>query len=666
VRLRVRWTRRRTVAAVTAAVLLLAAGFVEREQSYVRSLPREVRGRMPWHCRIPWGLDPDVRAGIEGLYSRSARERLQAAHDLGCMGPDAAPAVPHLVALLADEVPDGWNPRPKSTPAPERAPFWDSCKDVPVLGAVVQFFSWAPEPSEEKKLYVSGRACRALAEIGPAAVEPLIRALHDPDVLVRMHAALALGNIADERAIDPLGAVLEKREGDGWQAAASALAQFRNERAAKHLAAAFMRIYRDDEPAACLMAAQALACMGPAGLPPLIEGAKAGPFPRYLSVVSLGKYLKAREGSTGPDVRQAAETLAAALADPDGDTARAAAEGLRLNEPFVVDALVSALKHPSLDVRKAALDSLAEIGGPRAADAHAALLADPEIGPKAAINLARMGDRRALPYLRRTLDDPSGGGHEGELWAIGYIHDPEATDILLDVMAHTPNLRTCEAAASAFRSTKDSRALPILEAAARRWSGSVTISEALAFCRTDPDDVRSMKERSAAGRAAAVPGWEKSLSDPRLSQRTDAARDLLLTGTPEALAALRQTYSIHDAQFIDYFCFTFYIADPMPGTDAILDVLAGHKDPQVRRAAALCLAVNKDPRVVPALRTAAADVCPSVRQAAWCALEKLTGQTRPASVPTVWLNMAYMPMIILPNMKAEAPYGRDPEWGDEW
>jgi hypothetical protein len=54
----------------------------------------------------------------------------------------------------------------------------------------------------------------------------------------------------------------------------------------------------------------------------------------------------------------------------------------------------------------------------------------------------------------------------------------------------------------------------------------------------------------------------------------------------------------------------------------------------VRGAAAADLSENRDPRVIPALRrVAAGDICTSVRAAAWQALEDLTGEDRPATVP---------------------------------
>ena len=51
---------------------------------------------------------------------------------------------------------------------------------------------------------VRKRGVYALSKIGKPAVEPLITALSDEDMYVRMAAALALGEIDDERAVEPL------------------------------------------------------------------------------------------------------------------------------------------------------------------------------------------------------------------------------------------------------------------------------------------------------------------------------------------------------------------------------------------------------------------------------------------------------------------------------
>ena len=162
--------------------------------AYTGRLPPPVRERMPAHWRIPWGLSAELRDGMEGLYSPDGGQRAMAAHQAGNFGPQAAPAIPFLVALLADEEPyEILRQDPAATPT--------------LSQRIVKWFdSFLPPPRPKSyegwwRLEQSGNvAADALADIGPAAVEPLLAALKDPLPRVRARAAAALGFIGDPRA----------------------------------------------------------------------------------------------------------------------------------------------------------------------------------------------------------------------------------------------------------------------------------------------------------------------------------------------------------------------------------------------------------------------------------------------------------------------------------
>jgi HEAT repeat protein len=76
----------------------------------------------------------------------------------------------------------------------------------------------------EKDVQVRREAAYTLGKIGnSSAVEPLIKALNDPDSYVRRQAVDALGNIGDARAIEPLNKALNDSNSYVCQGAADAL-----------------------------------------------------------------------------------------------------------------------------------------------------------------------------------------------------------------------------------------------------------------------------------------------------------------------------------------------------------------------------------------------------------------------------------------------------------
>jgi HEAT repeat protein len=66
----------------------------------------------------------------------------------------------------------------------------------------------------------------AIKNMGPAAVKPLIEALHDREGTVRRYAAIVLGEMGDLRAIEELGMTLYDLHMEVGRAAAEALAKF--------------------------------------------------------------------------------------------------------------------------------------------------------------------------------------------------------------------------------------------------------------------------------------------------------------------------------------------------------------------------------------------------------------------------------------------------------
>ena len=77
--------------------------------------------------------------------------------------------------------------------------------------------------SDNNKL-VRREASTALSRMGPAAVDPLIEVLDNPDWRVRGAAAWSLGNLNDEKAIPALEKLLDDESGYVKSGAQSAIA----------------------------------------------------------------------------------------------------------------------------------------------------------------------------------------------------------------------------------------------------------------------------------------------------------------------------------------------------------------------------------------------------------------------------------------------------------
>ncbi len=120
----------------------------------------------------PASIEPLRKA----LRDRSPKVRGVAAWALELMGKKASPAVPALIACLADqETPD--DPKPVEKPDPV-------------------FAGWGRAGEPDPSVYE-----RALAEIGDAAVAALVKQLDEPDQHARRLAVRALGFVFDKKKL---------------------------------------------------------------------------------------------------------------------------------------------------------------------------------------------------------------------------------------------------------------------------------------------------------------------------------------------------------------------------------------------------------------------------------------------------------------------------------
>ena len=185
----------------------------------------------------------------------------------------------------------------------------------------------------------------------------MLRALSHSSSAVRESAAKMLGNVGDERAVDPLIQTLSDDIPDVRQAAAEALGRLGDKRAVDPLIEALS----DDAPAVRKSAAEALGRLeDKRAVDPLIEGLSDDtPSVQGTTAEALG-----RLGD-----KRAFDPLIEALSDNNADVREAAAEALgRLGDKRAVDPLIEALSDRLPTVRKAAVEALGQLGDKRAID----------------------------------------------------------------------------------------------------------------------------------------------------------------------------------------------------------------------------------------------------------------------------------------------------------
>lgn len=112
-------------------------------------------------------IDPEIQKNIDRLSAADKIEKGRGLRALQAMGPKAAQAVPRLIDLLGDNSTVG---------LPNPPPFWEAV-------------GW---------VRTGDAALMTLVKIGEPAVEPLIKALGNRDLLVRTRATRALTRITGQ------------------------------------------------------------------------------------------------------------------------------------------------------------------------------------------------------------------------------------------------------------------------------------------------------------------------------------------------------------------------------------------------------------------------------------------------------------------------------------
>ena len=246
------------------------------------------------------------------------------------------------------------------------------------------------------KRQVQGRAARALGAIGDqSAVEPLLELLKDPELEARVGAVLALGKFKLPNTFDNMAdLLLEDPEIEARQAAAKALGETGHPQAIPYLMLALRDSfwwYEREQEADVLL--KAIEGMGTMAIDTLLEALND-------NEGTVRKYAARLLGNIGDN--RAIEALGMTLYDTHFEVGQAAAESLAGFGAAGLKILAEALHHPEAWLRQHAITGLTLSGDKRIVPPILETLNDPEreVQKQAIQSLGELKDERALPALQ--------------------------------------------------------------------------------------------------------------------------------------------------------------------------------------------------------------------------------------------------------------------------
>ncbi|MGH8901293.1 MAG: HEAT repeat domain-containing protein [Egibacteraceae bacterium] len=471
---------------------------------------------------------------------------------------------------------------------------------------------WRPTSAELRQLHAyltdtdtdGGAAGHIVSILGryrfmPAA-SALTRLLGHPEVDIRTEAALALGELGDHRAVDPL---LELLCGPppvswpkSWQQAGWLLRRFGEQRAFPIL----LERLSDPDAKVRQAATSALEGLGDErSVDPLLELLDdANADVRWVAVYGLAH--------VGDD--RAADPLLKLLDDPQDSVRWGAAFTMHeLSDERSVDPLLELLNDPVFHVRQLAVYALGAVGDERVVEPLLGLLNDTNaiVRHRAAQALGELGDKRAIRPLLESLDDAEPVVRWAAAQALGTLGDKRAVEPLLELLEADAQIR--EGVAEALGKLGARRAVePLLD-----WLG-------------DPDpDVRLAVVKAAGklGDSRERAALLDRLDHPDELVRSAAARALGKLGDTEAVEPLLARLDDADVDM------RAAVAEALGrlGDHRAVELLVQRLDDQadVRRAAAAALGRLGDCQAVEELLARLDDVLLGVRVAAAEALGRL-------------------------------------------
>ncbi len=448
---------------------------------------------------------------------------------------------------------------------------------------------------QDKDAAVRGAAGGPLKTIGEPAVVSLMPLLEVYDDGVRGLVATTLGGIG-EPAVKPLLRVLQQEKPMPEQGPAA----FRRSKLAtvaafKAMAAValdpMIAVLDDEDSEVRLNATDVIGAVtipldvevGVTAVPPLLDRLKNDPewAVRRKAASAIGglgetalaagavQPLIASLSDSRAEVRAAAAQALGAIGDPVaaaplanllmtnrvGATAEIAGALEKLGAPAIAP-LTPALKHPELDVRLTATQTLATIGTPQAVEPLGVALADQEVKVRraAANALRNLADQRVLPALATALGDTESAVYYAARDALARLGAP-AVPALLQRLS-SADTRIAYTAQQALARIGDDAINPLLSGMRAAPSDQVARWAAVALGRiggtaVDPaarllaDETASIRARVAAARALGVTGSKsatqpltKAVSSGPSEVRQAAIRAISAVSDPTATDAL--------------------------------------------------------------------------------------------------------------------------------
>ena len=273
---------------------------------------------------------------------------------------------------------------------------------------------------------IRGRVAEVLEQIrDPQSIPALLQALRGEFYTVRARAALALGTIKDQKAVQPLLETLKDQEIEVRIAAVTALGQFIQPETFDNMADLLLE---DPEIEVRVAAARALGATEHPNAIPYLLLALRDPFWWYEREQAADELLKAIENMG----EMAVDPLLDALNESEGTVRRFAAILLgRIGDARAIELLSMALYDMHFEVGQAAAESLAGFG-PVGLKKLAEALHHPEtwLRQHAIYGLTLSGDKRIVPVILDMLNDPEREVQKQAIQSLGQLGDPRALSAL--------------------------------------------------------------------------------------------------------------------------------------------------------------------------------------------------------------------------------------------